>query len=376
MNYKIIDTVSELQDSAAAMAKEKVIAVDLEADSMFHFKEKVCLIQVATTKENLIIDPLKINDLSPIKPLFYNPGIKKIFHGADYDVRSLYRDFNIEINHLFDTQLACMFLGFNKTGLDAVLNSRFNVRVDKKYQKKDWSQRPLPKKMVEYAAMDINYLVLLAEELEKELKIKNRLFWVNEECEYLSKVRHSSNHNMPLYSKVKGHRKLDFPSLAVLETLLEFRRRMAQKKDLPLFKILSTHCLKKISLEKPSNIGALKSIHVLSGKQISMYGDSIINVINDSPAGPKKNMPAYHCKSVPSLPAPNPEKLKMLKKWRDATAKKVQIAPGLLCSNALLASITIQSPKDINALAQIKDIKKWRTNVFGLEIIAQLHRIQ
>jgi len=374
MKYKIIDTISDLKDSVASLEKEKVIAVDLEADSMFHFKEKVCLIQVAAKNENLVIDPLKINDLSPIKPLFYNPGIKKIFHGADYDVRSLYRDFNIEINHIFDTQLACMFLGLNKTGLDVVLKSRFNVSLDKKYQKKDWSQRPLPEEMIEYAVMDITYLERLAEALEKELKIKKRLFWVHEECEYLSKVRHGPDQHMPLYVKVKGYRKLDLPSLAVFEALLKFRSQLAQKKDRPLFKILSTHCLKKISIQKPSSIYALNNMQVLSSKQINMYGNSIITVINTSLKGPEKFLPAYTCNNVPLLPAPDPKKIKVLKKWRDATAKRIQMEPGLLCSNALLAAIAIKNPNSLSALSQIKDIKKWRVNVFGEEIIAQLHR--
>ena len=74
--------------------------------------------------------------------------IQKVFHGADYDVRSLYRDFKININNLFDTELACRFLGFKASGLDAVLTKRYNVHLNKKYQRKDWSKRPLPEEMV------------------------------------------------------------------------------------------------------------------------------------------------------------------------------------------------------------------------------------
>ena len=374
MKYKIIDTDSDLEEIAVTLEKEKVIAVDLEADSMFHFKEKVCLIQIATKKENLIIDPLKINDLSSMKSLFCNSGIKKIFHGADYDVRSLYRDFAIEINNIFDTQLACMFLGINKTGLDCVLKSRFNVSVDKKYQKKDWSQRPLPDEMIEYAAMDTKYLVMLAEILEKELKIKNRLFWVNEECEYLSKVRHCPGNNMPLYRKVKGFRRLNYSSIAVLEKLLRFRVLAAKKKDRPLFKILSTNSLKQISTEKPSDIEALKKMKVLSNKQISMYGKTIINLINQAMAEPEQRVSMYSNPSPSPSPfsAPDPKLIKTLKKWRDDRAGEMQIAPGLFCNNALLNSIAIQHPKSIDSLAQIKDIKQWRLKTFGEEILLQI----
>ena len=118
LRYDIIDTPSDLETLAAALEQEPLLGIDLEADSMYHFQEKVCLIQLATAQRNVIIDTIAIRDLSPLKPVFRNPDIRKVFHGADYDVRSLYRDFEIRINALFDTQLACRFLGFKETGLE------------------------------------------------------------------------------------------------------------------------------------------------------------------------------------------------------------------------------------------------------------------
>ena len=100
-NYNIIDTVDALKNLARTIDKEKAIGVDLEADSMYHFKEKVCLIQMAAPGLNVVIDPLVVKDLSPLKPIFKRRRVCKIFHGADYDVRSLYRDFGIVINNLF-----------------------------------------------------------------------------------------------------------------------------------------------------------------------------------------------------------------------------------------------------------------------------------
>lgn len=171
-SYRLIATEPELASFAKSLEQATAVAVDLEADSMYHFQEKVCLIQMAAAGDSVVIDPIRIKDMSPLKPLFLNPGIKKIIHGADYDVRSLYRDFKIKINNLFDTQIACMFLGFKETGLDAVIKQKFNVHLDKKYQRKDWSIRPLPEKMMAYAAADVIYLIPLAEMLEKALKKK------------------------------------------------------------------------------------------------------------------------------------------------------------------------------------------------------------
>ena len=119
ISYEFIDTSYGLIRLARRLAPQSVIAVDLEADSMHHFHEKVCLLQLAAEGVNAVVDPLAIGHLAPLASLLADPGIRKVFHGADYDVRCLYRDFQIEIENLFDTQLACRFLGFKATGLEA-----------------------------------------------------------------------------------------------------------------------------------------------------------------------------------------------------------------------------------------------------------------
>jgi len=203
--FTTIDTLSSLENLAVILEKESVIACDLEADSMYHYKEKVCLLQIATNQCTYVVDPLAIGQLDSLKPMFADPKIRKIFHGADYDIRSLFRDFHIEINNLFDTELACRFLGIRATGLEPVLKKMFNVTLDKKFQKRDWSRRPLPDQMLRYAAGDTTYLVDLSNILLKGLEEKGRFFWVMEECEILSRVRPAPPvDGRPLYMKFKG----------------------------------------------------------------------------------------------------------------------------------------------------------------------------
>jgi len=201
-SYEWIETPPRLEGVARILGQAKIIGVDLEADSFYHYFEKVCLVQIATESASYVMDPLALKDLSALRPVFSNPRIRKVFHGADYDIRSLYRDFRLEPENLFDTQLACKFLGLRESGLEALLRSRFHVELNKKYQRADWSQRPLSPEMVEYAAMDGMYLIPLARMLEKELKEKSRLSWVEEECLFLSKVRFAPPSHAPLYLKV------------------------------------------------------------------------------------------------------------------------------------------------------------------------------
>ena len=371
-DYQMIDTAAGLEKAAGTLEKEKVIAVDLEADSMYHFKEKVCLIQLATKKISVVVDPLKIDDLSPLSPLFSNPDIQKIFHGADYDVRSLYRDFKIKINNLFDTELACRFLGIKETGLKAVLKAFFEITIDKKYQKKDWSKRPLPKEMVEYASKDVIYLLPLAKILIDKLEEIDRRSWVLEECHNLSKVRSILSDEEPLFLKFKGAGRLKSRGLAVLEALLQYRKTVAEKKDRPLFKIIGNDSILKIATARPATLRRLKGLNALSGRQIYMYGNDLIQVVAGALKITENELPVYPRKTVSSIPPVVFERIKVLKSWRDSKAVALNMDSGMVCNNALITAIALKNPEDKKSMGTIKEMKKWQKTAFGREIITVL----
>jgi ribonuclease D len=376
VNYQFIDTLTGLEDFAKSLAEVPSVAVDLEADSMYHFKEKVCLLQMASGTASVVIDPILIKDMSSLKPLFSNRKIKKIFHGADYDVRSLYRDFNIQINNLFDTQVASMFLGYKETGLNAVLKQKFGISLNKKYQKKDWSVRPLPEKMIEYAVADAAYLIPLAEMLEKELEKKGRLDWVHEENKILSEVRSVSNDGNRLYLKFKGAGKLDRRSLAVLEALLQFRMQIAVKKDKPLFKVFSNNALMKVALKKPVDLPSLKKAEAFSPKQTKIYGNPVIDIVAGALQIPQNELPLYPKKRAPRVDASVAARVKVLKSWRDSKSQMLEIDPGILCNNLLISAAAVQNPLNAKALEKIEELKNWQRKEFGREIIALLRNME
>ncbi|MBT8351185.1 MAG: HRDC domain-containing protein [Deltaproteobacteria bacterium] len=374
-HYQLIETPLELEKVSDLFKKEKAIAVDLEADSMYHFKEKVCLIQMATPDINVVIDPLKTEDLSPLRPLFENPGIKKIFHGADYDVRSLYRDFKININHLFDTQLACMFLGMSETSLEATVKKWFKVGLNKKYQRKDWSKRPLSQDMIAYAATDTLYLLPLAKILQEKLKKLGRLSWVKEECLYLSKVRAASANHEPLYLKFSGAGRCDSRSLAVLEALLQYRKKIAKRKDKPLFKVIGNNSLMKLATIRPYNLNLLEKTKALSPRQIRIHGDNIIDIIKKTLKMPESSLPVYPHKKASPLPPQIPQRIKAIKQWRDTVAADLKIDASLLFNKTILTTIALQNPKNVHSFQGIKEIKNWQKNEFGEEIISILKKM-
>ena len=374
-HYHIINSSAALECFVTELEGVTSIAVDLESDSLYHFQERVCLIQISTPDKTVIVDPLIIRDMSSLKPVFSRKDIRKIFHGADYDIRSLYRDFGIEITTLFDTQLASMFLGINETSLEALLQDRFHIHLNKKYQKKDWSIRPLPHDMLSYASMDVMYLLPLAEQLRSALQKMNRLYWVEEEAELLSKVRPATTNQEPLFLKFKGAGKLNPRSLAVLESLLSYRKKIAKKKDKPLYKVIGNASLMKISAAMPSDLIRLASSGALSPKQIRMFGNDVVAMVQLAFQIPEGDLPMYPRKKRPVFQPGVSKRVKAIESWRNTRSKALKLNPALIFSNSLISTLAIQHPITLDDLEKIPGVKKWQVMEFGEEILKILKQI-
>jgi len=372
VSYQLIETVSALEGVLNLLAGEKILGVDVEADSLYHYREKVCLIQIATETLNLAIDPLAIVDLSPLRAVMADPGIRKVFHGADYDIRSLYRDFQIEINNIFDTQLACRFLGFKETGLEALLRNRFQVTLDKKYQKRDWSARPLSPEMLEYGIMDVLYLIPLARMLGQELIARNRLPWVEEEFTILTRLRPASLDRGPLFLRFKGASALDPRSLAVLEALLQFRSAQADKMDRPPFKVLGNEAILELARQKPLNMEELVAGKILTPRQIAIFGQPLLDRLRLAAGLPETGLPRYPRRAKPKMAAAVRQRINALKAWRDARADHLGMDSTLLLNNAIIHLLVEKKPRSRQDLEVISGLKTWQKEAFGQEFLAVL----
>ena len=165
------------------LTKATRVAVDIEADSLYHYFEKVCLVQISTDVETFVVDTLAVKDLTPLAPLMANRRVEKVFHAASYDVGSLRRDYGFSFGSIFDTHLAAQLLGYEQLGLSALLEKLLRVVHSKHRQRDDWSRRPLEPAQLEYAAMDTHHLLELRDLLESQLSEKGRLQWASEEFE-------------------------------------------------------------------------------------------------------------------------------------------------------------------------------------------------
>ncbi|EFK09410.1 putative ribonuclease D [delta proteobacterium NaphS2] len=371
-DYLHVESGEALTSIVGILQKETAIAVDLEADSMFHYQEKVCLLQFSTPSKNILVDPLAVKDLSPLAPIFKSFGICKIFHGADYDIRSLYRDFKIEVNALFDTQIAARFLGLTDIGLASLLQGKLNITLKKKYQKKDWSQRPLPAPMLQYAVHDTCHLIPLAQNLREELVKTGRLPFVEEECQLQTTVRSASPGDEPLFLKFNGAGKLDRRSLAVLEAILQYRDRTARRRDVPLFKVMGNAQVMALAKQKPVRMTELKHIKGLSHKQAKQLGEGILKSVRHALKLPEKDLPLYPQKRSQRIGPKVGERVKRLKQWRDQRGDEMGVDPALICTNAQAKTLALLNPRAPEDIKKTLGIKNWQQEEFGDEICAVL----
>ena len=354
----------------------EIIGVDLEADSMHCFSEKICLIQIAGPDQAWLVDPFLINDFSPFSQILENPRIIKVFHGSDFDVRSLDRELSVEIENLFDTEIACRFLNIKARGLGVLLKTFFNINVDKKYQKVDWSKRPLKDEMIAYSVGDVATLVQLHDLLKERLEKIGRLAWAREEFELQARVKYENNHTRPLFRKFKGAGKLDNRSLAVLENLLDVRISQAEKKDLPPFKIMSNQSIMAMAQSRPASVEAVLKHRALSPKQAGMYGQLCVDAIQAALALPHRELPAYPRTRMPRKSTKVLGRIDALKKMREAASRTLAMEPGFLINNNMIAAVASTKPASLEDLLQIPGMRNWQVEALGEQIMDTLSRVR
>jgi ribonuclease D len=364
----ILTTTAEIEGLAADLGRETVIAVDLEADSMHCYKEKVCLLQFSTPERTVLVDPLTSGDLSPLASVLADPEVRKIFHAADYDIRCLNRDFGFTLCGLFDTMIACQFLGEEKVGLADVLGKYYGVALDKQYQRADWAARPLTEGMIRYAAEDTRHLHRLARLLEEKLAARGRLEWVAEEFALLEQVRFQEQEG-PLFLRAKGAAVLDRRQLAILEELLQWRDREARRRDRPLFKVLGNKTLLELARSMPRTLSGLTAVEGISPRLADRCGKALLGAIAAGLAVPESDLPVYPRGERRLRDATVDRRLTALKEWRKEAAAELEMDPGIVINNALLEEIARRRPASPADLENVPGIKNWQLRVLGEKIL-------
>ena len=246
MNY--LSTPEEILEAARSVARSPWAAVDTEADSLHHYVEKLCLLQITTPDGDLVVDPLAGADLQPLVSAL--AGKPLTLHGADFDIRLLKRFYSFEPRMIFDTLLAAQLLGYDKQGLADLAKKHCGVVLPKAGQKADWSRRPLEEDLLVYAANDTHHLPLIRSRMEEELAALGRTSWQTQSCARLLKSLQETRPDRKdpdAAWQIKGSRALRGRALTLLRELWLWREEEAKRRDRPSFKVLNSEYLVQLA---------------------------------------------------------------------------------------------------------------------------------
>ncbi len=346
------------------------MAVDTESNSLYAYREQVCLIQFSTPAADFLVDPFSLPDLSSLAPIFADPKIEKVFHAAEYDIICLKRDFGFEFANLFDTMLAARILGRCEIGLGSVLKAEFGLVLDKRFQRADWGQRPLPSDLLAYAQLDTHYLIPLRQRLYDALQKEGRWPLAVEDFNRMRSVNGRVLDGEPLSClNLSGAHDLTPQQAAVLQELCQYRDMVARTQDRPLFKVLGNDTLVAIAAACPSGFDDLKRLPGMSQGQLHRHGKQLLQAV----ARGMKSPPLYPTRS----PRPDERylsRLEALRQWRKATAQSWGVESDVILPRDLLHALAEANPTHPEALEEVMADFPWRREHLGEQIMALFRR--
>jgi ribonuclease D len=370
--FEVITTAEQWQACLGQLRQHATLAIDLEANSMFAYREQVCLIQVSIPEQDYILDPLADFDLDELGRIIADPAREKIFHAAEYDLILMQREYGWELNGLFDTMWAARILGYDRFGLASLLEQFYDIKLDKRFQKSDWCRRPLSPEQLRYASFDTHYLFQLRDRLASELVAAGRWQEAQEIFAAQTQIDIPQNGFDPDdFWSINGTQKLSRQEQAVLKALNIYRDQEARRRNLPLFKVFSNRTLLDLASQKPSNNHELALVHGMSQGQVRRYGAKLLQVIEQ---GLQDKPPAYpkRQKRQPDIVVARYDRLHS---WRKERARARGVESDVIISRDALWEIARSNPQSVEELSQLENLGDWRTDTYGAEIVALLQRV-
>jgi ribonuclease D len=373
-SLRVIDSQRELDRVLGELAGEPLLAVDTEAASFHRYLDRVYLLQISSRGLTVVVDPLAASDLARFGELLADPAVEIVFHDADYDLRLLEREFGFSAARLFDTRIAAQLLNEPGIGLAALLEKYFGLKVDKRFQRADWSARPLSPGMIEYAASDTHYLPALRDILRDRLAGMGRLSWAEEEFALLERVRWAAptEQDEPAWLRMKGAKALRPRQMAVLRELVEWRDSVAKRLDRAAFRVMGNEPMFVMAKDPPADLDALAKVPGIGRDGIERRGVEILAAVQRGVRLPESELPRIE---RPARRPADPEfdaRLERLKAVRNAEATRLDLAPGVLCPNGTLEAIARRMPATLDELREVPFVRRWQVEAVGDALLAGL----
>jgi len=361
--YVYVDSAARLCEMVAWMAPAARLALDMEADSLYHYYEKVCLMQVTVRGRNFVVDPLVKLDLGPLVEALADRTL--LLHGADYDLRMLSSSFGFRPSAgVIDTMMAARLMGIEKFGLSSLVERFFGRSRSKSGQQSDWSRRPLSPAQLRYAVDDTRYLEPLADRLLAELDRLGRRHWLEEGCEAAIEATVSDRQAEPDRQwRIKGVRDLTRSQAAFVQELWKWREQEAQRVDRPPFKILGDESLLQLAVwaKRHPRCGLARAPRLsrdFSGARRKSLEEAIHRATHLGPSDwpdPRLRLMGRRQTTGPGF--------NRLREGVVLLAADLGLQPPVIAPRTALEEISRRRPMDVDAVQRIGELQRWQAEL-------------
>jgi ribonuclease D len=362
----LITTTSELAAVCERFAQHPVITVDTEFLRETTYYPLLCVVQMASPDEAVVIDGLAEGiDLKPFFELMANERVLKVFHAARQDIEIVWHRAGIVPHPIFDTQVAAMVLGYGDSiAYDQLVERITGHRPDKTHRFTDWSRRPLSTEQMHYAVSDVTHLRDVFTALDADLKKRGRNDWVSEEMDILTSPRTYDFHPERAWERLKTRVRKP-KELAVLMEIAAWREQEAQSRDVPRSRVLKDDAVGDIATHAPTSIERLANLRSLpKGFERSKWGADVVAAVQRGLARDLSTLPKIEKPRNNSNGAATVELLKVLLRM---TSERHAVATKVIATVDDLEQIAADDEADVAAL------HGWRRELFGEAAIALKH---
>lgn len=341
----VIDTSTALAALVARIAGTTRLGLDTEADSLHCYREKVCLVQIGLPDADELVDPLAGLDLSPLLAALSHTEM--VMHGADFDLRMLYRLGLETPDKIFDTMIAARLTGHTKYGYSALVAEHFGVTLPKGAQKANWARRPLAPSIAEYARNDTHYLLPLADLLQRRLEELGRFAWLEQSCQRaVTAARIVRARDPQTEWRVRGGHTLGSRASAILRALWHWREDEAHTVDRPPFHIALNADL--VDAARRFDQGDPVSSRGMHGRRRERFERAAAVALRLDQSEWPSHVPSK--KGRPRLTRAQDARVAALRQRRDRAAVRLAIDADLIAPRAALERIATEGEAGLDTL--------------------------
>ena len=346
-HYEFVSTPAQLPALYAAIDRSTELAMDTEADNLFRYRTHLCLLQLLADNKIFLVDLLAGLPLDDLWPRL--AGRDLIMHGSDYDLRLLWGRCEFRPKYLFDTMFAAQLLSIPRFGLGSLLEQNFGVLLDKDNQKANWSQRPLARDLLDYAALDVHHLPALRDLLRDQLVKLGRLSWLEQRCQWQIVAARDGFPGPDENSwRIGGSEKLRGHGLTVLHAVWHWRESWADKLDTPPFKVTGNEMMMRIARAADEGLPLEQILRINLGRRHERLFSSLADAVRQGLAADPGSLPRRERRR--EFAALTPDELARqdrLKADRDRLAAGLNLDPTLLATRSQLVLVA-RDPSSID----------------------------